>query len=197
MSHKKVAGRDQQPIEELQQNDEAIWPGQCGQCGQPSQTSSNRRNSRKCDQWSPRRRVEKGTKAGRQLEETQNSGISSKGSKGPFWIFWEGLKWKLDPNLTSWEHFRTFPFKKMWRAGSSQPTMVDMGVRRDQGKPQKLKSFGKEPDRFPQMLLRAKTFFLTLYYKHKMTKLLGNGPEYGTIRFATEIMTKDLNICGI
>ena len=80
MSHKKVAGRDQQPIEELQQNDEAIWPGQCGQCGQPSQTSSNRRNSRKCDQWSPRRRVEKGTKAGRQLEETQNSGISSKGT---------------------------------------------------------------------------------------------------------------------
>ena len=75
--------------------------------------------------------------------------------------------------------------------------MVDMGVRRDQGKPQKLKSFGKEPDRFPQMLLRAKTFFLTLYYKHKMTKLLGNGPEYGTIRFATEIATKDLNICGI
>ena len=37
--------------------------------------------------------------------------------------------------------------------------MVDMGVRRDQGKPQKLKSFGKEPDRFPQMLLRAKNLF--------------------------------------
>ena len=36
--------------------------------------------------------------------------------------------------------------------------MVDMGVRRDQGKPQKLKSFGKEPDRFPQMLLGEKTF---------------------------------------
>ena len=74
--------------------------------------------------------------------------------------------------------------------------MVDMGVRRDQGKPQKLKSFGKEPDRFPQMLLRAKNLFAEIV-KHQMTKLLGNGPECGTIRFATEITTKDLNICGI
>ena len=47
--------------------------------------------------------------------------------------------------------------------------MVDMGVRRDQGKPQKLKSFGKEPVRFPQMLLGAKNLFAKIVTSNDKT----------------------------